>query len=195
MESTFNPGEARLVRTANGQAYFQGNFRRAGVLSGNVEVDGFAVWTGTEWRRAPTLLPYHNSTHDFAVDGDRIVVGGSFNRVNNDGFNRPEEERDSIPVNGVALWDGAFWRTPGLGVQLDLDGGGGGGGGGETLAGARPRRSGLVLHDNGGGPPRLLQPGTVNRLHLAGRRLYVTGRFTHAGGQPSPPLAVWESVP
>ncbi|MBK9139826.1 MAG: Ig-like domain-containing protein [Verrucomicrobia bacterium] len=195
MESTFNPGEARLVRTANGLAYFQGNFRRAGVLSGNVEVDGFAVWTGTEWRRAPTLLPFHNSTRDFAVDGDRIAVGGSFNRVNNDFFGRPEEERDSIPVNGVALWDGAVWRSPGLGVQLDLEGGGGGGGGGEGLAGLAPARGGVALHDNGAEPPRLLPPGEVNRLQLAGRRLYVTGRFTHAGGQPSPPLAVWESAP
>ncbi len=193
-QSTFERGEARLVRAANGVAWFQGNFRRAGVFGGNVEVDGFAVWTGTEWLRAPTLLPHHDSTHDFAVEGDRIVAGGSFNRVFNDFFGRPEEERDSIPVNGLAIWDGTVWRSPGLGVQLDLGGGGGGGGGGET-ASLRAGRARVVRHDTGNEPPRLLDPGTVNRLQIVGRRIYVTGRFTHAGGRPTPPLAVWESAP
>lgn len=190
-QSAFDRGEARLVRIANGQAWFQGNFRRAGVQFSNLEVDGFAIWTGTEWRRTPTLLPYHDQTHDFAVDGERIVVGGNFNRVFNDFL---AAEQDSIPVNCLAIWDGAVWRNPGLGVQLDLETGGGGGGG--EPAALLPRvRGGVSPHDGGNEPPRLLSQGEVNRLQVAGNRIYVTGRFTHAGGRPSPPVAVWEHAP
>lgn len=163
MESTFNPGDARLVRTANGQAYCQGNFSRAGVFSGNVEVDGFAIWTGTEWRRGPTLLPSYDATRDFTVDGERIVVGGYFTRVFSDTFGRPGEEPDSIPVNSLAIWDGTVWRSPGAGVQI-----------------VTPGRT---------------DRGSVNRLQLVGNRIFVTGSFTHVGGRPSPPLAVWESAP
>jgi hypothetical protein len=190
------PGEARLVRAANGQAWFYGGFRRAGVNFGNVEVDGFAVWTGTEWRRAPTLLPIDNLTKDFAVDGDRIVVGGSFNRVFNDFFGRPEEERDSIPVNGLAIWDGTVWRSPGLGVELDQGGGGGGGGGGGETA-ARAVRGRPVLQAPGLAATQLggRTVGQVNRLQVVGNRIYVTGRFTHAGGAPAPGFAVWEMAP
>jgi hypothetical protein len=28
-----------------------------------------------------------------------------------------------------------------------------------------------------------------------GNRIYVTGRFTHAGGAPAPGFAVWEMAP
>jgi hypothetical protein len=56
------------------------------------------------------------------VDGERIVVGGNFNRVFNDFL---AAEQDSIPVNCLAIWDGAVWRSPGLGEQLDLETGGG----------------------------------------------------------------------
>ncbi|HMO64373.1 MAG TPA: hypothetical protein PKE47_03960 [Verrucomicrobiota bacterium] len=193
-QSTFDRGTARLVRVANGQAWFQGNFRRAGVNFGNLDVDGFAVWTGTEWRRAPTLLPYHDSTRDFAVDGDRIVVGGSFNRVFNDFFGRPEEERDTIPVNGLAIWDGARWFSAGLGVEIGREGGGGGGGG-EAAARAdrgRPMLQAPVLANARLGDR---SGGTVNRLQVVGSRIYVTGRFTHAGGAPAPGFAVWEVAP
>jgi hypothetical protein len=37
--------------------------------------------------------------------------------------------------------------------------------------------------------------GTVNRLQVAGNRIYVAGRFTDAGGEPAPGFAVWEMAP
>ncbi|MFN0069780.1 MAG: hypothetical protein ACKVYV_19360, partial [Limisphaerales bacterium] len=49
--------------------------------------------------------------------------------------------------------------------------------------------------DDGNELLRVLPPGEVNRLQVVGNRIYVTGRFTHAGARPSPPLAVWAGAP
>ncbi len=162
--STFNRGSARLVRTANHKAYFEGNFSRAGRFIQNLEVQGFAAWTGTEWERGPTVFPFHE-TRDFTFDGDRIALGGSFGYVVNDVFNGAEV--DGTPAQGVALWDGTRWFALGLGLEQTFDG---------TPLG-----------------PRFT--GQANRVLISGRRIFVAGQFTHAGGQPSPGFAIWESAP
>jgi hypothetical protein len=162
--STFDRGFARRVRVANGKAYFEGDFTRAGRFFQNLQVQGFAAWTGTEWERGPTVFPFFGA-RDFALNGDRIALGGNFDYVINDTFTGTEP--DGTPTQGAALWDGSRWFALGLGVEQPSP--------------------------TGGQGSRIT--GQVNRIHLSGQKIYVTGQFTHAGGRPSPGFAIWENGP
>jgi|GEM_PF-979329 len=169
--SNFNRGSASFVRAAGDKLYFQGDFGRAGRFP-NVQVEGFAAWIGQEWTRGPTRLPGLGTSSfrngDFAIEGDRIAVGGGFDFVYNDTFTGAE--LDSTPAQGVALWDGTRWQSLGLGVELARD-------------------------DGGDGDVFRRLRGAVERVQMSGRKIFVTGPFTHAGGQPAPFYAVWESAP
>lgn len=70
---------------------------------------------------------------------------------------------NGVPAVSIARWDGANWFALGTGLTDSVDGP------------AAVRVSSMVVHDDGTGPA-----------------LYVSGRFTHAGGVPAENFAKWD---
>ncbi|MBL9171061.1 MAG: Ig-like domain-containing protein [Verrucomicrobiales bacterium] len=116
LRSTFDRGRVRLARADGGLLYVQGEIGRAGANFGTIDVQDFAVWTGTEWRRGPTSLPSFGVS-DMVVRGETIVVGGMlFNLSDDTATGRPE---NSTVTQGIGLWNGTEWSAPGIGVESE----------------------------------------------------------------------------
>jgi hypothetical protein len=69
---------------------------------------GIAHWDGATWQSVGADLAYQGNPIDaigyaLCVFGDSLIVGGSFDHAG------------SVPVNNIALWDGAAWHPIGDG--------------------------------------------------------------------------------
>lgn len=176
-------------------------------IAGGAPADGLARWDGTTWTAFthPTILAASDlAIHDdgggpalFALAGlgsfpnnslslakwsgsGWDLVGGPLTQspaapsaslfVHNDGLGAGDELfvggdfefADGTPARGLAAWNGASWRALGGGID-------------SVSSPGAVTVSTMVSVAAGGGA----------------RDLYVGGRFTHAGGQHSSGLAVW----
>lgn len=82
--------------------------------SGNITVNSIAKWNGSTW----SALGYgvYGDVSAIAVSGDDIYVGGFFRWI----CGNPECEDysdSSIPVNGIAKWNGTTWSPLGYGFR------------------------------------------------------------------------------
>lgn len=113
--SNFNVGSVNRLKAQNGNLFVQGEFERAGVDFGRIDVSNFAVWTGTEWQVPAAVMPRFGMT-DFAVDGNRVVAAGMFDSL----FGPREGDTiPNTPAQGIGLWDGSRWGTFGRGLDFD----------------------------------------------------------------------------
>jgi trimeric autotransporter adhesin len=91
-----------LVVTPSGRLYAGGWFIEAGILGANF----FSWWNGSSWRAAPDQLDSSVSAMA-ACANDEVVVVGQFDRAG--------DEVDGLEARGLAIFDGAEWRTLPLG--------------------------------------------------------------------------------
>jgi trimeric autotransporter adhesin len=100
-----------LAAAPAGGLFAGGGFERAGGRT----VNGIARWSGADWEnlgQGVTLLDDSSAIVDaVAVDAaGRVYVGGMIDQVG------------GLPVNNIAMWDGARWHAMGGGVTSGPDG-------------------------------------------------------------------------
>jgi len=112
LEATgFRVSVRALAAAPAGGLFAGGGFERAGGRT----VNGIARWSGAAWEnlgQGVTLLDDSSAIVDaIAVDAaGRVYVGGLINQVG------------GLPVNNIAMWDGARWHAMGGGVTPGPDG-------------------------------------------------------------------------
>jgi hypothetical protein len=112
-----------------------------------------------------TVILPSEAVRDFAIGQNLLAVGGVFTSL----FGKTEGEiTPSTSVRAIGLWDGAQWRSPGRGLEID--------------------------QVSGDGQVRVTS-GSVSRLEIIGNKVVAIGNFTRAGGVTVQFYAVWESAP
>lgn len=115
--------------------------------------------------RDPGFTMPRSGVNDFEVAGGQCFIGGSLETLHGPAVG---DFTPSTPVQGIGLWDGTQWRSLGRGVETEV-----------LLGDDRVR----------------LGRGDISRLDHEGGRVYVTGRFTRAGGMPASYFGIWEKAP
>lgn len=199
LEEAWAPGSAGLVTGANSATVWNGALvatsgRYAGAEDHFEVTTGFASWDGDSWSSvgAPFSswgLPYAVTTWngDLYAGGLRILG-------------------DTQPTRYVARWDGTAWMAVGQGLsgyvrafatyQTDLIALGifGSAIGGPVLNGVG-RWNGATWSPLGTGIPTNHSSGILPRAGVQlGDDLFVTGRFSSAGGVPVSNVARWDGA-
>jgi trimeric autotransporter adhesin len=160
--------------------------------SGTTVLSRIARWDGGLWHDVGggvTGVPGSPTVNALAVDGARLIVGGSFSAAG------------GVSAAGLASWDGSVWRAVGSGTNgtvnalgffdTELLVGGeftvAGGGGAKYLA----RRAGNELTRFGDGLARNGSPGWVYALGFYGGVPIAGGLFSWAGETAVNNLARW----
>ncbi|MEM6377105.1 MAG: LamG domain-containing protein, partial [Bacteroidota bacterium] len=94
---------------SSGDVYAVGDFTNA--HQNGTQVDGLnriARWNGSEWK--PLEKGLNGSVDAIAIDGDNIIVGGSFSNVAQGGTS-------VTGLNNIAKWNGNNWSTIGNGIS------------------------------------------------------------------------------
>jgi hypothetical protein len=115
--------------------------------------------------RDPGFTMPRSGVNDFEVAGGQCFIGGSLETLHGPAVG---DFTPSTPVQGIGLWDGTQWRSLGRGVETEV-----------LLGDDRVR----------------LGRGDISRLDHERERVYVTGRFTRAGGMPASYFGIWEKAP
>jgi hypothetical protein len=187
-----------LVRSLE---WYGGRLWAAGVFqmtAGDTVIPHLAVWDGTQWS-APPGGPADGFVYELALDGDRLLAGGSFSRIG------------GRPARMVASFDGAAWQDLGFDIDPAVavyavargdDGvlyAGGSMGAIESGHGALARQVGGGWSLVGGGLAQSNLSGLVTDLLALDGSIYVSGCFNSAGGfaseegaVPALSLARWE---
>jgi trimeric autotransporter adhesin len=171
--------------------YMGGFFTRVGTTSAS----RIARWDGTNWNPlAEGLSGAFNGLSVVAraikAQGNNVFIGGSFATAG------------TLPVENIAMWDGANWQTMGYGVDstvsaIDVDSSEVYVGGSFTNALNAPGFPILVNNiaqwDSGQGwlPLGSGVNNTVAAIAVSGGNLYAGGSFTNASGVTANRIAMW----
>ncbi|HLG34937.1 MAG TPA: T9SS type A sorting domain-containing protein [Bacteroidia bacterium] len=101
---TFNhlgwPGATLAITRYKNEIYVGGYIQNAG----NIACSGIARWNGSQWDNVAggvqITIGNYGVVQGFTIIDDTLYVHGNFNFVQN-----------SIPVNGIAKWDGNNWHN------------------------------------------------------------------------------------
>ncbi len=163
----------------------------------DIPVNNIAKWNGTTWDSlgggvGPSGYYYPDggkAVYAIVVSGSDIYVGGDFQMAG------------GIPVNGIAMWNGASWSALGSGVNnsvnalavigSDLYAGGYFDTAGGIPASAVAKWNGSTWSALGSG---IGATGGVVALCTIGTDLYAGGSFTVAGGNSAINIAKWNGA-
>ncbi len=183
-------GTVTAIVTNGDEVYVGGNFTYA---DGFV-VNNIALWDGTQTHALGTglsgchLPPCTLQVFALAVQGSNLFVGGNF------------ASASGVPVNGLAMWNGAQWSDVGGGVNgvvyaIALNGG-------DVYVGGVFDKAGNVNANNiarwDGSQWHALASGingvSVNTLAIQNNDLYVGGEFSGAGNVAATNVARWDGT-
>jgi hypothetical protein len=190
-------GLVRSLEWHRGALWAAGAFE---IQSGETSVQNLAVWDGESWS-APPGGAADGPTYELVVDGEELLVGGSFESVG------------GIASRRVAAFDGKAWASLDMAIEPALavfglargdDGAlyaGGSIGAFDSGHGGLARLDGDTWALVGGGVAQFETAGVVTDVLSLDGSIYVTGCFSRAGGPPSEPdtipalsLARWDGA-
>jgi trimeric autotransporter adhesin len=163
-------------------------------MAGSVSAANIAHRKGSSWAalgegRGNTILGYPTT---IAAGEGRVYVAGALHTA---GTNA---------VRNVAMWDGVTWQSPGGGIPDGVVTSSAMVGSNYYVAGyfshSVARATNLACWDGnrwrgvGGGLWFGTRPGIIRSLSSDGRRLYVSGHFSQAGGVAVKNTAVWDGT-
>lgn len=167
------------------------------------EVRAILKWDGTSWSSlgsgtGPARLSDGVPVHSIAVLGDTVIAGGDFLQAGGQ------------PANYLARWDGENWSTfgsetftsiPNLNDRSLANATVVKGYGNEVYVG---QGSSIMKWDGGGwselgtgfsgGDGLPLESYPMKNIEVSGSDLYVSGKFTDAGGAPANNIAKWDGA-
>ena len=174
----------RALISFEGQLVVGGAFDHAG----DVAIHNIARWDGTHWSRMGN--GYMGEVWALAIHDGSLVAAVDFYNTGN------------TLIEGVLQWDGTEWHPLGLGpegqvIALAEYRGDLIAAGGFTTAGGVPaariaRWDGALWQPLGSGIAGDEYGTFVQALGVYDDRLFVGGRFTHAGGLPASAVAIWD---
>ncbi len=185
-----------------GEVFAGGNFRNAGTVG----VRYIARWNGRSW------APLGDGASNGVNSAVEVITVGATGKVYAGGY---FDEAGGLVARGVAVWDGATWKTLGSGLLLEGEYGSSAGRvfeiqiwGGEVYVGGEFNRAGSVVTTGiarwdgttwsavGGGVQGL--PGStdahVRAMAVHSEGLFVAGQFLKAGTNVANGLALWDGV-